>query len=265
MQAVYCLRCGWQKHYSASVTKRDAVLSHVGERVRVRRDVLGLTQRALAARAGLSVRFLAQLERGDGNISLTRFADVAGALGVEPAALLAGAPAAGHARPPVIALLGVRGAGKSTIGARLAVKLGVTFVELDAAIERAAGLTLAQLFELHGESYYRGLEREVLTRLLAESSGAVIATGGSLVTDRATFRLLTERAHTVWLRATPRDHWSRVVEQGDRRPMAKNPRAFAELEALLRARAPLYRTARQTVDTSRTPIAAAVAAIAAAV
>ncbi|HEY7958061.1 MAG TPA: shikimate kinase [Polyangia bacterium] len=156
---------------------------------------------------------------------------------------------------PVVALLGLRGAGKSTVGKKLAARLRLRFVELDGAIERAAGLTLAEIFELHGESYYRRLERETLMALLAEPEGLVLATGGSIVNDRETYRLLRRKAVTVWLRASPEDHWNRVLQQGDQRPMAKNPHAMAELRALLAARERLYAEAEHVVDTSRTDIA----------
>jgi XRE family aerobic/anaerobic benzoate catabolism transcriptional regulator len=243
---------------------KTELLKEVGDRVRSRREALRLTQKQLAARAHLSIRFLAQLERGDGNISLARFAEVAAALGATPAELLAASHAPASPRA-LIALLGLRGAGKSTIGARLAERLGVPFVELDALIERAAGLSLAEIFELHGEAYYRRLERETLRRFLDETPAAVIATGGSIVNDRDTFRLLRERAATVWLRARPEDHWNRVLQQGDQRPMAANPHAFSELRALLTAREPLYAAAQHVVDTSGTDVDGAVAANARAV
>jgi XRE family aerobic/anaerobic benzoate catabolism transcriptional regulator len=155
---------------------------------------------------------------------------------------------------PVIALLGLRGAGKSTVGPRLASRLGLRFVELDAEIERAAGLTLAEIFELHGEGYYRRLERETLMRLLADPAGLVMATGGSIVNDRETYRLLRRRAVTVWLKARPEDHWNRVLQQGDQRPMAKNPHAMAELRALLASRERLYAEAEHVIDTSRADV-----------
>lgn len=243
---------------------KTPLLQEVGDRVRHRREALSLTQRQLAERSALSVRFLAQLERGEGNISLSRFAAVAAALGVTPAELLADSHASpGQAKKPIVALLGLRGAGKSSVGARLARRWGVPFVELDALIERAAGLSLAEIFELHGEAYYRRLERETLRRFLDDASGAVIATGGSIVNDRDTWRLLRERAVTVWLKARPEDHWNRVLQQGDQRPMAENPHAFAELRALLTAREPLYAGARHVVDTSRTDVEGVALAIAA--
>jgi XRE family aerobic/anaerobic benzoate catabolism transcriptional regulator len=241
-------------------------LETLGERVRKRREALGLTQRQLAARAELSLRFLAQLEAGQGNISLLRFAQLARALGMQASALLHEAegpnPDPVPTPGPVIALVGLRGAGKSTIGKRLARQLRVPLVELDARIEAAAGLKLSQIFELHGEAYYRRLERETLRRVLEETPAAVIATGGSIVNDRETWRILRERATTVWLRARPEDHWNRVVEQGDQRPMAQNPHAFAELRALLAAREPLYATAAHAVDTSQLGLEATVEKIA---
>jgi XRE family aerobic/anaerobic benzoate catabolism transcriptional regulator len=245
-------------------------LENLGERVRRRREAASLTQRELAERAGLSLRFLSQLESGQGNISLLRFADLARALGLSAAALLAeaeGEPPAQAANDvgPRVSLVGLRGAGKSSIGAKLAARLGVTFVELDQRIEAAAGLPLAQIFELHGEAYYRRLERETLRRVLADEPAFVLATGGSLVNDRETWRLLRERTTTVWLRARPEDHWNRVVAQGDRRPMAENPHAFAELKALLAAREPLYATAAKTIDTSAIGLDGAVKQIAHAV
>lgn len=229
--------------------KHEALLAAVGARVRAQRERHGWTRRQLADRSGVSERFLAQLEAGQGNISLGRFADVAEALGTTPAALLAETPGAA-AGTRIVALLGVRGAGKSTVGAALARRHGVPFIEVDHAIERAAGLELGQIFEMHGEAYYRRLEREVLHRLLATPGAAVLATGGSIVNDAENYALLRRRARTVWLRARAADHWQRVVDQGDARPMAQNPHAFAELRALLHARAPLYAEAHHVIDTS---------------
>ena len=162
----------------------------------------------------------------------------------------------------------MRGAGKSTVGAALAARVGARFVELDREIETTAGLPLAQLFELHGETYYRRVQREVLVRLLATgealdpsappagaasrsgSRALVLATGGSIVQDAASYALLRARCTTVWLRARAEDHWSRVVAQGDLRPMAGSPHAFEELRALLAAREALYARADHVVETS---------------
>jgi XRE family aerobic/anaerobic benzoate catabolism transcriptional regulator len=230
------------------------IVAIAGRAVRGRRDARGWSRRRLAEASGVSERFLAQLEAGTGNISLARFAEVAAALGATPAELLAEVPTPSAARP--IALLGVRGAGKSTLGAALAKKLRVPLVELDQRIEAAAGLPLGEIFALHGEAYYRRLEREVLRQLVSPPTPMVLATGGSIVSDAATYALLRATCRTVWLRARPREHWDRVVAQGDSRPMAKNPAAFAELQALLAARASLYGQADHVVDTSgRTPSA----------
>jgi XRE family aerobic/anaerobic benzoate catabolism transcriptional regulator len=242
-------------HYISRVT----FLESVGTAVRAQRERKGLTRRELAGTSGVSERFLAQLESGDGNISLRRFAEVAHALGTTPAALLAPAE---HTTERPLALLGVRGAGKSAVGAVLARKLGMRFVEVDREIEVATGLPLGDVFTVHGEAYYRRVEREVLTRLLAEPASMVLATGGSIVNDPTNFALLKSRAHTIWLRARPEDHWNRVVAQGDQRPMAENPHAFEELRALLAARQKLYARADRTIDTSDRTIKQVVAEIA---
>jgi XRE family aerobic/anaerobic benzoate catabolism transcriptional regulator len=243
-QAIYCLSRAICMHYIADVT----FLESVGSAVRSQRERKGWSRRELAAASGVSERFLAQLETGEGNISLRRFAEVAHALGTTPASLLAPAEHPRANRP--IALLGVRGAGKSTIGAALARKLDMRFVEVDQEIEEATGLPLGDVFTLHGEAYYRRVEREVLTRLLAEHTPMVLATGGSIVNDPTNFALLRSRCRTVWLRANAEDHWNRVVAQGDQRPMAENPHAFSELRALMTAREKLYARAAHTVETS---------------
>jgi len=243
-------------HYIASVS----FLGTVGATVRAQRERKGWSRRALAEHSGVSERFLAQLELGDGNISLRRFADVAHSLGTTPAALLTAADVPTDARP--VALLGVRGAGKSTVGEALAKKLDVPFLELDHKIEEAAGLPLGEVFALHGEAYYRRVEREVLTQLLADRQMFVLATGGSIVNDPTNYALLRSRCHTIWLRARPEDHWNRVVAQGDQRPMRENPHAFAELRALLAAREKLYARADHTIDTASRRVPGVVNAIA---
>jgi XRE family aerobic/anaerobic benzoate catabolism transcriptional regulator len=224
----------------------DDLLSALGRRARAQRLSRGWTLRDVAERSGVSPRFLVQLEAGRGNISVRRLADVAHALGTTPSALLA-MPVV----PPraAIALLGLRGAGKTTIGRRLARRRRIPFVELDRKIEQAADLSLGEMFTLHGEDYYRRLEREVLSDVLKEGP-MVLATGGGVVTSPETFALLQQSAITIWLRARPEDHWNRVVRQGDRRPMTNHPQAMADLRSLLTAREPLYALADHTVDTS---------------
>lgn len=246
-------------HYISYVAS-SSFLASVGAAVRSQRERRGWSRRELAGASGLSERFLAQLETGDGNISLRRFAEVAHALGTTPTALLA--PAEGPAASKPIALLGVRGAGKSSVGAALARRLGMRFVEVDREIEEATGLPLGDVFTLHGEAYYRRVEREVLTRLLADPAPMVMATGGSIVNDPTNYALLLRRTHTIWLRARPEDHWNRVVAQGDQRPMAENPHAFEELRALLAARHKLYARADRTIDTSHRTLKQVVGAIA---
>jgi XRE family transcriptional regulator, aerobic/anaerobic benzoate catabolism transcriptional regulator len=228
------------------------ILETVGQNVRAARAERHWTIRELADRSGVSVRFLVQLESGRANISVKRLADLARAFNMPTAELVSDDyPEA----PRVVALLGLRGAGKTTIGKQLARRLHVRFVELDRQIEKAADMSLAELFSLYGEDYYRRLERETLAAVLAEKRPMVLATGGGIVASPDTYALLKKSAVTVWLRAAPEDHWNRVVSQGDRRPMADHPQAMADLRALLAAREPLYASADHTVDTSGRTVA----------
>ena len=241
--------------------EHQVLLASVGAAVRRLREERSLSRRELAQRSGVSERFLAELEAGQGNISVARLQDVARALGTSAGELLFSAQHERGGRG-VIALVGLRGAGKSTIGRALANRLRVPFVEMDALVEKEAGLPLSAIFQMHGEAYYRRLAREVLTRFLAETDAAVLATGGGIVTDPGAFKLLQKRCRTVWLQARPEDHWQRVLEQGDVRPGAASPHAQEELRALLRSRQALYSQAELTVDTSRLGINEAVAEIA---
>lgn len=204
--------------------------------------------RTLAQRADVSERFLAQVESGDGNISVARLQDVALALGTEAAELLSTRSLAAPER--VVALLGLRGAGKSTLGPDVARRIGVGFFELDALVAREAGMPLATIFEMHGEAWFRRLELRVLRSFLDTHSSAVLATGGSIVSWRETYDLLRARAVTIWLKARPQDHWDRVLRQGDARPMRNRDNAMAELKSLLRTRKPLYALADHVVHTS---------------
>ncbi len=214
--------------------------------MRALRKARGWSRRDLAERTAISERFLADVEAGTANPSVLRLLTLAEAFGIDLPALLAG-PVADRARH--VALLGLRGAGKSSIGPPLAARLGVPFVELDACIEQATGLALGEIFQLHGEAYFRATERAVLMRQLGEPP-SVLAVGGGLVTDPQSFALLRSRCRTVWLRADPEDHWQRVLAQGDTRPMADNERAFLDLRRILAEREPLYQQADVVVDTS---------------
>ncbi len=249
-------------HYSALVSE----LEPLGDAIRQRRGQRGLTLRGLAERSGLSLRFLSDLEHGRGNISVGKLLQVARALEVEPSQLVAAldstAQSVAHPRPIHVALVGLRGAGKSTIGRRIADALGARFVELDHEIEARAGLPLSQIFELHGETYYRRLERSALIELLGASKRPlVIATGGGLVTDPESWSLLRAKARTVWLSARPEDHLERVRAQGDLRPMRQRPAAMAELRTLLGVRTPLYSRAELSIDTSELGVEGSVEAI----
>lgn len=233
-----------------------AVLERLGARIRARRQALALTIRELAVRSGVSERFLALMEGGTANVSVVRLYAVAEALGTTASELLlepgagAGAGTGAAAKGPLVALLGLRGAGKTAIGGRAAARLGLPFIELDARIAERAGMSLEAIFELHGSAYFRRMEREVLEGLIREGTPAIVATGGGLVTDHANFELLQRAAVTVWLRAAPEDHWNRVVAQGDVRPMENRADAMEELRRLLGARRALYELAEYEVDTS---------------
>jgi XRE family transcriptional regulator, aerobic/anaerobic benzoate catabolism transcriptional regulator len=259
-------------------------LRRLGDRVREARARRGMTRRILSRDSRVSERYLAQLETGQGNISILLLRQIAQALDLpmhvllqdaaEPSADLARTteflaklsadklqraceilerefsaadPAARHER---VALVGLRGAGKSTLGAMLAAQRKVPFIELDRVIEQHSGMGLSVIFDLYGQSGFRRLERECLAQVLHQYSAMVLATGGSLVSEAATYDLLLGGCFTVWLRATPEDHMQRVIAQGDTRPMSENREAMSELKNILAVREPLYRRADATIDTS---------------
>ena len=256
-------------------------LRAVGERVRVARTRRGMTRRSLAQQSGVSERYIAQLEGGSGNVSLLVLRALAQALGMAETDLLADPPEVlaeaegllrrltapqlaeaaallaerfgGNKRPrrqDHVALIGLRGAGKSTLGRMLAESRQLPFYELDREVERASGMALSEIFELHGQAGFRRLERAALERLVADPAGAVIATGGGIVADPATFRLLLDHCLTVWIRAAPEEHMARVVAQGDLRPMQDNRQSMDDLRAILASREPLYARANLVLDTS---------------
>ena len=207
---------------------------------------------------GISERFLADVEAAHANPSLLRLATLAQAFDVAVVDLLA-RPQHNHRKH--VALLGLRGAGKSTIGPQLAERLQRPFIELDARIETVTGLQLGEIFQLHGEAYYRSTERAELLRVLA-GEPSVLAVGGGIVTDSHSFTALREQARTVWLRADPEHHWQRVIAQGDTRPMADNEQAFVDLRRILAERQPLYQQAEVSVDTSTHSVDEVVEAVA---
>jgi XRE family aerobic/anaerobic benzoate catabolism transcriptional regulator len=256
----------------------------LGERIRAARARRGMTRKILARDSGVSERYLAQLETGHGNISIILLRQVAQAMGLPLAELVREGPehpvelsllvqslarlelkqlaqartllaesfgaTMEQGRRQRIALIGLRGAGKSTLGARLAAELAVPFVELDREIERLAGMSLAALFDLYGQSAYRRYERRALETVIESHDRAVIATGGSLVSEPATFDLLLSACFTVWLTARPEEHMSRVMAQGDLRPMADNTEAMEDLRRILEGRASLYSKADAVVETA---------------
>ncbi|MCB9833888.1 MAG: helix-turn-helix domain-containing protein [Planctomycetes bacterium] len=241
---------------------RDWLQMELGRRIRRERERQGMSLSDLASRARLSRRFLTEAEAGRANPSIVKLAGIARALRM-PLGRLCDLPLAGSEGRRV-ALIGLRGAGKSTIGRRLALGLERPFFELDRLIVDRSGLALAQIFSLHGETLYHRLEREALEDYLERAGDSVLATGGSLVTQAASFERLLESAFVVWLRASAQDHWNRVIAQGDLRPMSAHPRAKEELAQLLREREALYARAHLVVDTSSNDPERAVAAILAA-
>jgi XRE family transcriptional regulator, aerobic/anaerobic benzoate catabolism transcriptional regulator len=223
-----------------------AYLSLLGDRVRAWRNEQGVTRKALSAASGVSERYLAQLEAGEGNISVLLLRKVARAMGVPVENLVRE-----EARPQrCIALVGLRGAGKSTLGQKLAQALDVPFVELDREVEKDAGAGLGEVFAMYGQEAFRRFERRALERVLARQDLAVIATGGSLVTDAGTYKLLRDRCLCVWLKASPEEHMARVIAQGDMRPFKGRSAALDEIRQLLTDRDRLYNRADVVLDTS---------------
>jgi XRE family aerobic/anaerobic benzoate catabolism transcriptional regulator len=237
--------------------QESAYLAQLGERVRAWRNGRGMTRKALAAASGVSERYLAQLEAGRGNISVLLLRKVALAMDVAVESLARENPDQDPARRR-IALLGLRGAGKSTLGARLAAALGIQFVELDSEVEREAGAKLGEVFAMYGQEAFRRFERRALERVIRSHESAVIAAGGSLVTDPDTYRLLLDNCHTVWLKARPEEHMNRVIAQGDMRPfegkMRGRPAVLDEIRKTLADRDRLYARADATVDTTGKPL-----------
>jgi XRE family aerobic/anaerobic benzoate catabolism transcriptional regulator len=270
-----------------SDSETKATLTELGSRVRAWRARRGMTRKALAADSGLSERFLADVESGKGNVSINSLEAAARALNISMIELLQDAPRPALARvhgllsrlddtqldhaytllgstfglsehqgrERRLALIGLRGAGKSTLGAQLAAQRGVPFVELDREIEREAGTSMNEILLLHGQAGYRRYERRALFRIAEDyAQGVVMTTGGSIVSERETFDLLQSRFYCVWLKASPEEHMSRVVAQGDMRPFdntrGATNEAMEDLRRILASRESLYARADAVVDTA---------------
>ncbi|MEM7227139.1 MAG: helix-turn-helix transcriptional regulator [Pseudomonadota bacterium] len=265
----------------------SAFLAQLGERVRGARGQRGLSRKRLAQLAGVSERYLAQLETGRGNISILLLRHITEALELSLEEIVADRDTAGDialivqmlrrasgaqrgqakaaiteilqtAKGPAkarrIALIGLRGAGKSTLGQLVAGDLGIPFVELNSEISNMSGLAVPEIFNLYGPEGYRRLERRCLQQVVDTQDRVVLATGGGIVTDPSTYDLLLESFFTVWLHATPEEHMERVRAQGDLRPMAGNPEAMDELKLILGSREALYRRADRAFDTAGRPV-----------
>lgn len=228
-------------------------LRTLGDRLREERTRRGLSRRSLAGRAAISERYITQIEGGKGNVSILVLRQIAAALGLPLTRLLVAEPIA---RADRIALTGLRGAGKTTLGSRLAEQLEIPFFELDRMTETLAGTSLAAVIELYGQEAYRRYELQALQELLSTQPRFVVATSGGIVSEPETYELLLRHCITVWVRARPEEHMERVIEQGDLRPMAGSARAMDDLRRILAERTPLYARADLTIDTSGTSVEA---------
>lgn len=272
-----------------AIEVKNPFLVALGERVRVLRARRGMTRKAVAMAADVSERHLASLEYGEGNASILVLLQVAGALQCTLAELLGDVTTTSAewlllremlgsrseadlrrvrvqiaemfgattdaARTRRIALIGLRGAGKTTLGARLAADLGYAFVELSREIEKFAGCSISEIHNLYGTNAYRRYERRALEETIQIYPEVVIATPGGLVSDTATLNEMLSHCYTVWLQAKPEDHLSRVAAQGDMRPMAGSAQAIEDLKMILQGRSAFYAKADMVLDTSAQPLA----------
>jgi XRE family aerobic/anaerobic benzoate catabolism transcriptional regulator len=268
--------------------------AEVGRMVRLGRAKRGISRRKLAADSGISERYLAQIEGGHGNPSVNVLKSIADAIAVPVFELLPRAGLGNSALEQVvdiltrlppselpaiaaamqerlgaaadrarrITLVGLRGAGKSTLGRRLAEHLGVPFLELNRVIEQNYGASVAMLIELSGLATFRKYEHECLQRVIAEHDAVVIATAGGIVSNPQTYELLLRRTHAIWIKARPEEHMARVIAQGDFRPMAHNREAMGDLVAILEARSADYARAESALETSGASVEKSVADLA---
>jgi XRE family transcriptional regulator, aerobic/anaerobic benzoate catabolism transcriptional regulator len=277
---------------SQSSDPEAGFLEQLGQRVRTMRALRGMSRKVLARVSGISERYIAQLEGGKGNVSIVLLRRVSNAMGAhledliphaEPSPdwavirdllrkaspsqvsqakdILAGQGASAQRGTSFagIALIGLRGAGKSTLGKLLAKRIGWNFVELNKEIEAQNGLSVAEIIALYGQEGFRRLEQAALTQLLARNELTVLATGGGIVSEPVTFDLILSSFYTIWLKAEPEEHMGRVRKQGDLRPMADDRSAMAELRNILLSREPLYARAATVVDTAGLSVDAAAA------
>jgi XRE family transcriptional regulator, aerobic/anaerobic benzoate catabolism transcriptional regulator len=269
---------------SSTILHKTEFLTALGERVRALRARRGLTRKSLAAAADVSERHLANLEYGTGNASILILQQVANSLQCSLAELLGDVTTSnpewlmireqlahaddamirrvrlsiddmlgasgGQTRNQRVALIGLRGAGKSTLGQRLADDLGFPFVEVNREIEKLAGCSVNEIQALYGMNAYRRYEKRALEAVIQANQQAIIATPGGMVSDVATFNLLLSACTTVWLKAEPEDHMQRVIAQGDMRPMASSKEAMEDLKQILKGRAAFYSKADVTINTS---------------
>ncbi len=261
--------------------KPDELLEDLGRKVRALRSGRGMTRKMLSADSNVSLRYLAQLEQGQGNISIGLLQRVAKALRTDLGELLRGGNEVTAEQVLIneliqrldqddqhralqllyqnfsaqqdcsrIALVGMRGAGKTSLGSRLAEHLGVTFVQLVTEIEKLGGMPVAEILSLSGQDGYRLLEEKALFDVLARLDKCVIETGGSIVSETSLFNVLLTTCQVVWIKAGPEEHMQRVIDQGDMRPIENNDDAMAALRRILDAREPFYAQAHATIDTS---------------
>jgi XRE family transcriptional regulator, aerobic/anaerobic benzoate catabolism transcriptional regulator len=261
----------------------DGFLLFLGKRVRELRNRRGMTRKMMAQEADVSERHLAQLEAGEGNVSIVLLRRIAAAVNVSLRELFAAETETRHEKVLIqrflerlpahrvedamfrllrefgdeeverrkrVALIGLRGAGKSTLGLRLGQEMTVPFIELDGEIEKDTGMPLGEIFSLYGQTGYRAIERRSLERVLHEHERAILSVGGGVVSEKETYDYLLSNCYTVWIKARPEEHMTRVIAQGDLRAIAGGNQAMDDLRRILEAREPLYRKADMYLDTS---------------
>jgi XRE family transcriptional regulator, aerobic/anaerobic benzoate catabolism transcriptional regulator len=266
---------------AATDTVNAKFLAMLGKRVRWARAKRTLSRQALSEMSGISLRYLAQLESGKGNVSVSLLLKIANALDIDLSDLVAAdersdSSSAGlyhmfNQATPVqrqmalealrtvapldlragrIALIGLRGAGKSTLGRLAAAEMDLPFLELDQEIESASGMPVNEVFSLYGQDVYRRLERQALEKIAASHDSLILAVAGGIVTDLETYAYCLQNFRTIWLKAPPEEHMARVRKQGDERPMSGNPDAMNDLRRILKSRETQYSKAQEIVDTS---------------